>query len=496
MTLLAYPDRVISRPHADFRGAAACLSLLLLLGACAATPQRTEPPGPFDVPSDWSAGSSAEPVVAGVDPSLSHWWRRFGDPLLEQLVGEALQANTSVSAAQAALRQARALRDQAAAALSPTLGSSASAQRGWSGGDSTGNNLRAGLDAAWDLDLFGANRSALDAGEYTAAASAASLGDVQVGVAAEVALGYITLRAAQARLAIADDNLAIQLETLQITQWREQAGLVTTLESEQARASAEQTRAQRPGLQTAIAQAGHALAVLTGQPPAALDARLAAVAPVPQPAGMPALAIPAETLRRRADVRAAEHRVSAAWARVDQAQAQRLPNFRLSGTLGLSAATFGALGNSAAVIGSLLAGVSLPLFDGGAAGAQVDAQQAALEQARSAYSAAVLGALKEVEDALAALRGDRERLLRLQAAADAASNASELARQRFGSGLTDFQTVLDTQRTRLSTQDGVASASADLSADHVRLFRALGGGWRDDDNRAAATAPASSTPTP
>ncbi len=445
------------------------------------------------MPIAWSA---TEPAAVGADASLRHWWQRFRDPLLEQLVDEALQANTSVTTAQAALRQSRALRDQAAAALWPTLGSSASAQRGWSGGDSTGNSLRAGLDAGWNLDLFGANRSAADAGEYTAAASAASLGDVQVGVAAEVALGYITLRAAQARLAIADDNLAIQSETLQITQWREQAGLVTTLESEQARASAEQTRAQRPGLQTAIAQAGHAIAVLTGQPPAALDARLAAVAPVPQPAGTLALAIPAETLRQRPDVRAAEHRVSAAWARVDQAQAQRLPDFRLSGTLGLSAATLGALGSSSAVIGSLLAGVSLPLFDGGAASAQVRAQQAALEQTRAAYSAAVLGALKDVEDALVALRGDRERLLRLQGAADAAANASQLARQRFGSGLTDFQTVLDTQRTRLSTQDGVATASADVSADHVRLFKALGGGWRDDDHRATATAPASSTPTP
>jgi NodT family efflux transporter outer membrane factor (OMF) lipoprotein len=484
---------VTALPHLDSRAAGATLSLLLLLGACASSPQRAEPPGPFDVPIAWSA---TEPAAPGADTSLRQWWQRFRDPLLEQLVDEALLANTSVTTAQAALRQSRALRDQAAAALWPTLGSSASAQRGWSGGDSTGNSLRAGLDAGWNLDLFGANRSAADAGEYTAAASAASLGDVQVGVAAEVALGYITLRAAQARLAIADDNLAIQSETLQITQWREQAGLVTTLESEQARASAEQTRAQRPGLQTAIAQAGHAIAVLTGQPPAALDARLAAVTPVPQPAGTLALAIPAETLRQRPDVRAAEHRVRAAWARVDQAQAQRLPDFRLSGTLGLSAATLGALGSSSAVVGSLLAGVTLPLFDGGAASAQVRAQQAALEQARAAYSAAVLGALKDVEDALVALRGDRERLLHLQDAADAAANASQLARQRFGSGLTDFQTVLDTQRTRLSTQDGVATASADVSADHVRLFKAVGGGWRDDDNRADAAAPASSTPTP
>ena len=148
-------------------------------------------------------------------------------------------------APQAALRQARALRDVAAAALVPTVGSSASAQRSTAGGKSTGNSFQAGLDASWELDIFGANRSALAASEATAQASAASLGDVQVSIAAEVALDYIALRGAQARLAIASDNLASQQETLQITQWRLQAGLVTSLEAEQARAAAEQTA--RPG---------------------------------------------------------------------------------------------------------------------------------------------------------------------------------------------------------------------------------------------------------
>ena len=122
--------------------------------------------------------------------------------------------------------------------------------------------------------------------------------------------------------------------------------------------------------------------------------------------------------------------------------------------------------------------MSVPLFDGGACAAQVRAQQAALEQAHAGYQAAVLTALKDVEDALVALRGDRERLARLQQAAEAAGNAALLARQRYSSGLVDFQTVLETQRTQLSTQDSVASAGADLSADHVRLYKALGGGWQ------------------
>ncbi len=455
---------------------------LALCGCASLAPQRAAGVA-VEVPAAWSGASAATP--AGASP-LAQWWSRFDDPLLTDLVSQALQANTSVNSAQAALRQARALRDVAAAGLLPTLGSSASAQRSRSGNNSATNNFRAGLDAGWEPDIFGGNRSALDASEASAEASAASLADVQVSIAAEVALGYISLRNAQARLAIADANLASQLETAQITQWRLQAGLLSSLEGEQSRAAAEQTRAQLPALQSGIEQTAHALAVLTGQPPAALSALLAPSRPVPQAADDLALAIPAETLRQRPDVRAAEQQVGAALARVAEADAARLPSFKLSGSLGLSALTLGSLTSGASVASALAASVSLPVFDGGAARARVRAQQAALDQAGSAYRAVVLTALKEVEDALVALRGDRERLARLQVAADAAANAALMARQRFDSGLVDFQTVLDTQRSQLNTQDGVANARADVSADHVRLYKALGGGWRPDDSDAAA----------
>ncbi len=455
--------------------------VMLTLNGCASVAPPSAPLVAVDIPAAWSA---ADPSATTDTSSLTQWWLRFDDPLLGNLVNQALQANTTVKSAQAALRQARALRDVSAAGLLPAVGSSASAQRNTSGSNNATNNFRVGLDASWELDIFGANRSALDASDAAVQASAASLGDVQISIAAEVALSYITLRGAQARLAIADDNLASQLETLQITQWRLQAGLVTSLEAEQARAAAEQTRAQLPALQTSIAQTRHALAVLTGQPPVALATVLAAIVPVPQAADGLVLSIPAETLRQRPDVRAAEQQVAAAIARVAQADAARLPNFKLGGSLGLNALTLGSLTNGASVVSALLASVSMPVFDGGALRAQVRAQQAALDQAGAAYQAAVLTALKDVEDALIALRGDRERLLRLQHAAEAAGNAALMARQRFSSGLVDFQTVLETQRTQLNTQDSVASAGADLSADHVRLYKALGGGWRPDDSDA------------
>jgi NodT family efflux transporter outer membrane factor (OMF) lipoprotein len=460
--------------HAAFRAAVMVLAASICLGGCAnwrpALPLAPEP----DIPEGWSAGDARMTPTA-----LAGWWRHFDDELLSRLVVDALQANTDVRAAQAALRQARALRDVAAAGLRPTLDSAASAQRNFAE-HGTGNAFHAGLDAGWELDIFGARRSALDGADATAGARLAGLGDVQRSVAAEVALAYIALRGGQARLAIAQENLTSQSQTLRLTEWRVQAGLLSALESDQARSAVAQLRALQPALLHSIEQSAMALAVLTGRPPAALSSLRDVPGAVPQAPAELALAFPADTLRQRPDVRAAEQQVRAAQAQVAQADAARYPSLRLGGSLGLNALTVGGLGSGAALAGSLIGSIAWPVFDGGAAKAQSQAQRAALDQSRAVYRGTVLAALEEVEDALVALRSDRERVARLNEAAEAAANAGLLARQRFVSGLVDFQTVLDTQRNQLATQDGLAGAGADVSADHVRLFKALGGGWRSD----------------
>lgn len=474
----------------------AAAAWLLAASGCASLAPIEAPPQAVDVPAQWAAGIDA--TVATPDP-LAQWWQRFDDAQLSGLVERALQANTSVNSAQAALREARALRDISAAGLYPTLDASASAQRSRTGSGSTKtdyNTFQAGLDASWELDVFGGKRSLLRASEASVLASAASLGDVQVSTAAEVALDYIALRNAQARLAIARENLASQRETLQITQWRRQAGLVTSLDVEQARTSAEQTAALLPALQKTVDQTAHALSVLAGQAPATLSAELGATGPVPVAPEKLALAFPAETLRQRADVRAAGFAWSAARARVSQAEAARWPSLSLGGSLGLSSLTLGSLTDGASLVSSVLGSVTGSLFDGGAARAQVSAQQAALEQSFQDYRSAVLVALTDVEDALVALRSDRERLARLTDAADAATHAATLARQQYGSGLVDFETVLQTQRTQLSAQDEVASASADVSSDHVRLYKALGGGWTPESASGTPIATTQHTDSP
>ncbi|WP_348770356.1 efflux transporter outer membrane subunit [Hydrogenophaga sp. PAMC20947] len=453
------------------------LALPLALGACASALPANPGMALASVPTQWSSASASTSAT-----DITTWWTRFQDAQLSALVGQALQANTSVKSAQAALRQARALIKVQQAGLGPSLSASGSAQRSQSGSNDASNSFSAGFDASWEPDIFGGNRAAVDATEADAQASAASLADTQVSLAAEVATGYINLRGLQSRLAIARTNLDTQSDTVQITRWRAQAGLASSLDVAQAVGAMEQTSAQIPALQTSVSQALNALAVLTGQAPGQVNAALSQAKPVPPAPADLALAFPTDTLRQRPDVRAAEYNVRAALARVAMADAARYPSFQLSGSLGLSALTLGSLTNSASLVKSLLAGVSASIFDGGAARAQVRAQQAAMEKTLATYEGVVLTALQEVEDALVAIQGDAERLARLQAATTAAAQADELARQRYTSGLIDFATVLTTQRSLLSTQDSVATAQASLSTDHVRLYKSLGGGWTPDAN--------------
>ena len=345
--------------------ALAAVGALLSVTGCAVITPTPQDITMKDVPQSWSVSAPEANVT-----SILAWWRRFNDPLLSGLIDQAFQHNTDVVSARAAMKQARALRDVATAALWPSLSANASAQQSRSESAST-ERVQAGLSAQWSVDVFGNQRSAWLASEANAQASQASLADVQVTMATEVALAYITLRSAQTRLLITQNNLVSQQQTGQITEWRQQAGLVTSLDALQAQADAEQTHALIPTLRASIDASSHALAVLAGRAPASLLATLRSTSQIPRADDLTQWSLPAQTLHQRADVRAAEWRVRSASARLQQAQRARLPNLSLSGSWGASAASLAALTHGASAVGSLLATVSMPLFDGGAGLAQV-----------------------------------------------------------------------------------------------------------------------------
>ena len=255
---------------------AAALTLLALAGCVTVGPDYQEPALPL--PAAWSGSAAGGDAVAAQGrEDLSRWWERLDDTMLTSLVAEALRASPDLRSAEARLREARARRDLAGAQRAPNVAASAAASATkTSDTDTTSKLYSAGFDAGWEIDIFGGKRRALEAAEADLQSSAASLDATRVSLAAEVARNYVDVRAFQVRLAIARSNLESQSETLQLTDWRAQAGLVGSLDVEQARANREQTRAQIPSLATSLAEAQHRLAILLGLPPAALQERLAA----------------------------------------------------------------------------------------------------------------------------------------------------------------------------------------------------------------------------
>lgn len=455
----------------------------LALAACASLQEAGRGPEPETPPARWTGvGAAGAP---GEATQLAGWWARFGDPALPPLIEQALTTQTDVLTAQARLRQARAQRTLAAAGLAPALGAGTSARASLSEGRGSTESFGASLDASWELDLWGGGAAGVRAADATLRASELTLAHTRVLIAAEVATTLLELRGTQAREAIARRVLASQEQTLQIVQWRLDAGLATSLDLAQARTGVEQTRASLPTLAAGAMQSMNALAVLTGRAPGSLQAHLSAPAALPAVPSDLALSIPAEVLRQRPDVQAAERRWAAAAERVNEADAARLPGLSLGGSIGLSALSLGALGPGAGVA-SLLASVSVPVLDGGRARSLVRTQEASRDEAGAAWRATVLAALQEVEDALVALRSARERVVAEQAAVASARTAATLADQRYRSGLVDFQSVLQTQRTLLSSEDSLAGTTTALATAHVRLIKALGGGWSPGRESGAA----------
>ncbi len=451
----------------------------LVFAGCGSTHQLIVGGLAPDTPTEWREVAASDPKAAVSD--LGAWWLRFSDPDLTSLIGHSLEGNTDVQQGRAALEQASALRDVVAAARSATLGYSASALRNFNGDGATANSLQAGLNAGWNADPFGAQQRALDASNANVKAVLAQWGGVQGRVASAVALNYIALRSTQARLSIAQQNLASQQDTLQLTRWRNQAGLIGAIEVEQALLAAQQTGAQLPALQQAIGRTLHALAVQTGHPPAALMDWLTPPLPLPQvPLKVANLQLmtPAAALLARADVNAAQFAVERAASEVEEAQARRYPTLNLSSNLGVGAASVAALSNSSALLAGVAVSLAGNLIDGDALQAQVRVAKAALMQARSSFRSTQLIALQEVEDALISLRTDQSRAEQQQGAVATADRAAAMARQRFSSGLVDFQIVLETQRSQFAAQDSKAQADAVVSSDQVRLYSALGGGWK------------------
>ena len=429
-------------------------ALCALLAGCASNTEFLQEQAKLE-PAEWTATlPELQP------PSLlgdKTWWQAWNNPELTALLQAAAQHNTDILTALANLRSAAALADGATAALFPTFtangqGSGNRAQNNWSEG------WQAGASGAWAISLAGGNIAAKRAADLEAMASAMTLEDTRIAVAAEVAQTYVSLRLAYVQKLIAEMTLSNYKQAADIARWNYEAGMSDKTEVDQAVSNEENARAQIPLLEQSIDSYRNALARLTGQSVATLDVKPAETVPA-APMAL-AVSLPAQTLKQRPDMRAATYSLQAASDRVYEARSQWFPT------------------------------LAFPLLDWGAQVTATEQQLAALDQARANYTKTLLAALEQTENAITGITTSQSRADALQRALTAAESAADLAMQQYSAGLTDYQTVLNTQRTLYSVRENEQSNKADLATQLIALYRAMGGGWKPTtENGAAETEP-------
>jgi multidrug efflux system outer membrane protein len=447
----------------------------LTLAACAVGPR-------------YQAPSEAPVALAAVHPNVTsaaaeaQWWKAFGDPQLDSLIDRALAANQDVRIAVGRVREARALFQDVRLDQLPRVTTGGTYTRGEAqqpglGGDRVRlEQADVGFDAAWEIDLFGRVRHQVAAARADAEAAQADLRDVQVTIAAEVARNYLTLRGAQARRAVAEENASTQRDTLRLTDLRFQVGTGDPVDLESARARLNATEAAIPTLRAAEAAAAYRLAVLVGQRPGALDAELAAPPALVQ-AGPTAIPIgdAADFLRRRPDVQAAERRLASATERTGVATADLFPRLSVTGFVGFLSGDLGGLFKSGSRAWTVSPTLTWPGLDLGGARAQLRAQEARGDASQAAYEQTVLRAVEDLQNALVSYRERQAQVVSLSQQVAASRRAADLAHIRYKEGRIDFLRVLDAERTRLEAEDGLAAAQTAANIDVVAIYKALGG---------------------
>ncbi len=506
---------------------------VVALAGCTVGPNYARPdlrtPGAYSEKAGGQPGATLSTVTGQTAP-LDRWWTQFKDPVLDDLVRRALSDNLTLAQARDRVRQAHEQVAVARAAELPqvsssttaarvdtqsqtlsglgTIGSAAGGAAGAAAGAassaaassiSTPNRLEAfqlGLNASWELDLFGAVRRQVEAARAQEEAQVWSARDTEVSVISEVANAYLQLRTDQSRGQVLRADLARQLDLFKIIGDRFKTGFVTNLDVDQQRVQLANTQSQIPQVDAQADAQAHALATLLGLTPEALYPELGQAKPLPPvPPEVPA-GLPSDLLRRRPDIRAAERQLAAANAQIGAAVAAQFPTFNL--TLLPSWTRIGIADMFQPATRDLisLAQGSAPLFEGGRLRAGVRSARAAYDQAYASYKQTALQAFQDVEDAIVRYQADQRRWSALTGAYQAALRGEAIARQQYGVGITDYTNVLNAQGSLYSIQDQLTQADSALATDVVALYKALGGGWDDaavsgPTARAATTAQAS-----
>ncbi|MCJ2078596.1 efflux transporter outer membrane subunit [Methylobacterium sp. E-016] len=509
-----FEGRSRAKASAALSGRASLLALAAMLGVagCTVGPDFSVPPTPLADASDYldtgvparaarrltARTSQAEPDIA--------WWQAFRDPILTRLEERVAAQNLDVKTATARLFESRAQLTTANAATLPTIGGTGNAYRmqysqngtigllsgslgGLTGGGAGGANPTApltngfesytlGLDASWELDLWGRVRRSVEAAEAQADASADQRRDILVSSQSDLARNYVQLRGTQEQMRINLANIRVNEQILDVVRVRQQKGLVTGLDIASAAQQVEAIKAQLPGLQQQEIQQINAISLLLGEAPLALSQELVTARAIPPVPPRVPVGIPSTLVLRRPDIRAAEANLHAAVAEIGVAEAQFFPTVTLSASPTGNAVDPGKIFRvSSLQYMNVGPSISIPLFDGGRLKANLVLQRARQQEAAIAYQKAVLQGWHDIVNALAALRADEGRRARLSRQVGDARQALSLSRSRYEQGVDTFTTVLQASQTVLQAEVNLAQATAAISTDFVSLSRALGGGW-------------------
>lgn len=448
-----------------------------LLSGCVVGPDYEKPL--LALPAAWSDAGRAAPSRP---PQLAEWWQRLNDPLLNELVLEAVAGNLDVAASKAKIREARASHRQSVGALFPSASGSASATRNRSASASSGSGdtysqFQAGFDANWEIDIFGANRRAVEAARYGMDAAEEELRATLLTLVGDVAAYYVEARGYQARIALARRTAASQNESAALTRTRLEAGAASAVDVANAEGQAAGTAAAIPELESAYAQTVHRISVLTGRPPAALAERFKKHAPIPRPKLPIPTGIPADILLTRPDVRMAERQYAQATAKIGQAEAARYPGVSLTGNIATSGLKLGDLGNSSSISWAFGPTLTVPVFNAGQLAAAVETARAQRDQYFIAYRASVLTALEDVENAIVALAQERIRNGRLASSVERYREAVKLSRSLYEAGSASFLDLLTAERSLYSAEEALIQSRVSITTNYIALNKALGGGW-------------------
>jgi outer membrane protein, multidrug efflux system len=471
---------------------AVCSFIVLPTSGCMVGPDYHVPHP--EAPSGWAGVTEAPaprpPSVATAQPAeLTQWWQRFDDPTLTQLVEDALKTNLTLQLAVANLRQARAARGIAVAGLWPEITVSGEYLRETTSGPTqpskgTGatvvpsqNLYQAGFDAVWEIDIFGGQRRNVESADAGVQAAIEGISNVQVTIAAEVALNYVQLRGYQQQIAIAQKSLKAMRNTELITRQKAGAGFSSALDVANAEASVATTEAQIPVFETSARQSIYALSILLARPPADLLKQLTPTGGIPGvPAQIPA-GLPSDLLRRRPDIRQAEAQLHSATAQIGVATADLIPKFSLTGAVSWQSNLLNSWWTVASRTSSFGPSVTWPIFQGGAIVSNIRVQEALRDQAFITYRQTVLGAFQDVENALIAFAKEQEHYKSLKDSVAANSKAFDLSLKLYTEGMLEFLNVLVAQNSLYAAQNALVQSNSNISTDLIALYKALGGGW-------------------